>query len=55
MFAATIGPQNICDRVQRELKSLKKTSVGLKLKIPKEPQFLYFGSENFEQFRFQST
>ena len=31
-----------------------KISVGLKPKIPKEPQFLYFGTENFEQFRFQS-
>ena len=28
-------------------------SVGLKPKIPKEPQFLCFGTENFEQFRFQ--
>ena len=28
-------------------------SVGRKPKIPKEPQ-LYFGTENFEQFRFQS-
>ena len=51
MFAATIGPRNISDRVQREL---KKPSVGLKLKIPKEPQLLYFGTENFEQLRFQS-
>ena len=51
MFAATIGPQNISDGVQREL---KKPSVGLTLKIPKEPQLLYFGTKNFEQFRFQS-
>ena len=28
-------------------------SVGLERKIPKEPQLLYFGTENFEQFRFQ--
>ena len=29
-------------------------SLDLELKIPKEPQLLYFGTENFEQFRFQS-
>ena len=29
-------------------------SVGLKPRIPKEPQLLYFDTENFEQFRFQS-
>ena len=31
-----------------------KSSVGLEPKIPKEPQLLYFGAGNFEQFRFQS-
>ena len=30
------------------------TSVGLKPKIPKEPQLLYFNTEIFEQFRFHS-
>ena len=30
------------------------SSVGLKQEIPKEPQLLYFGTKNFEQFRFQS-
>ena len=30
------------------------SSVGLKLKMLKEPQLLYFGTENFEHFRFQS-
>ena len=32
------------------------TSIGLKPKIPKEPQlaYMYFGTEKFEQFRFQS-
>ena len=29
-------------------------SVGLESKILKEPQLLDFGTENFEQFRFQS-
>ena len=29
-------------------------SVGLEPKIPKEPQLLDFGTEDFEQFRFQS-
>ena len=28
--------------------------VGLKRKISKEPQLLYFGTANFELFRFQS-
>ena len=32
----------------------RNPSVGLKLKIPKEPQLFYFGTENFEQFRFHS-
>ena len=30
------------------------SSVGLQPKIPKEPHLLYFGTENFEQIRFQS-
>ena len=30
-----------------------KTSVGIKPKTPKERQPLYFGTKNFEQFRFQ--
>ena len=30
------------------------TSVGLKPKIPKEPKYFYFGTENFEHFSFQS-
>ena len=30
------------------------SSVGLKLEMLKEPQLLYFGTENFEHFRFQS-
>ena len=31
-----------------------RTSVGLKPKIPKESQLLYFGTEYFEQLRFHS-
>ena len=30
------------------------TSVGPKPEIPKESQLIHFGTENFEQFRFQS-
>ena len=49
----------------REMKNLKSDiqniyliylniSVGLKPKIPIEPEHFYFGTENFEHFRFQS-
>ena len=31
----------------------QKASVGLEPKIPKELKLLYFGTENFKQFRFQ--
>ena len=47
--ANTIQYYNNC-----QFKWIINTSVGLKPKIPKEPQFLYFGTENFEQCRFQS-
>ena len=33
----------------------KNISIALKPRIPKEPQILYFGTKNFEQFRFQSV